>query len=78
MKEISNYILLKECSNENLKVFLKNNDINEIITNEQLKNSKKISKMNHVGKHIVHVVLNVIAILTAIVHVDAIVSKKKL
>ena len=38
MKEISNYILLKECSNENLKVFLKNNDINEIITNEQLKN----------------------------------------
>ena len=39
MKEISNYILLKECSNENLKVFLKNNDINEIITNEQLKNN---------------------------------------
>ena len=39
MKEISNYILLKECSNENLKVFLKNNDINEIITNEELKNN---------------------------------------
>ena len=39
MKEISNYVNLKNCSNENINIFFQKNNIKEILSNENIKNS---------------------------------------
>ena len=39
MKEISNYINLNNCSNENLNIFFQKNNIKEILSNENMKHS---------------------------------------
>jgi len=39
MKEISNFIYLNNCLNEKLNIFFQKNNINEIFSNENLKNS---------------------------------------
>ena len=52
MKEISNYINLNNCSNEDLNIFFQKNNIKEILSNENIKHSLLLIFKSFIQKNI--------------------------